>query len=179
MPTCLLCENVQPAGEACEVCGRPFPRGEGIALPVAPLADLEPTAIDASGPTLAGGAPLESLEPTAASGTGPVAADVVAGLERTATAAVTVVAEPLPDLEPTAGAPVPGEAEPSGQGGACRYCRTPAPAGQAFCARCGMRLPAGDVGRERAAEGAEATCWQCGVATTRETCPACGARARS
>jgi hypothetical protein len=177
MPTCVLCENVQPGGEACEVCGRPFPRGEAVAAEVARLAEFEPTALAAASVEPAP-IRMEGLEPTASPGGGGVPPEPVDGLERTAAAAVAVVAEPLPDLEATAEAPVPGDAAPAGLGAACRYCRTPAAPGQVFCARCGMRLPAGDASRERAGEGPGEACWQCGAPALRDTCPSCGARAR-
>jgi len=181
MPTCPLCENVQPGGEECDVCGRPFPRGEGVPVPVAPLPELERTALEVpSGapvpaePTAA----MEALEPTAAPDAGAVAVAAVEGLEATRIAPVRVEAVAMPDLEPTAEAPIPGGPEPAGAGTVCRYCRTPAAPGESFCARCGMRLPAADVGREAVAADPSGTCWECGSPVTRETCPSCGARAR-
>jgi hypothetical protein len=181
MPTCPLCENVQPGGEECDVCGRPFPRGEGVPVPVAPLPELERTAIEIPPGAAASAEPpgtLEALEPTAAPDAGAVAVAAVEGLELTRAAPVGVEAVTLPDLEPTGEAPIPDLPVPDGAGTTCRYCRTPAMPGQSFCARCGMRLPSGDMGREAAPAGPPGTCWQCGSPVARETCPSCGARAR-
>jgi hypothetical protein len=179
MPTCPLCENVQPAGEACDVCGRAFPRGEAIPVPVAPLPEIERTALDlppgsADGPS----SPLDDLEPTSAPGAGAVAVTSVEGLEPTRADAVAVAPESLPDLEPTGEAPIPGDPLALDVGTTCRYCRTPAPLGTAFCARCGMRLPGADAGRGAVAAPPDGACWQCGSPVSRETCPSCGARVR-
>jgi hypothetical protein len=177
MPTCPLCENVQPGGEACDVCGKAFAPGEAIPVPVAPLPDLERTALEAA----AGGpdAPtLEALEPTASPAGAVVGTAPVDGLEPTSIGPVAVAAETLPDLEPTLEAPLPPEAPLPGAGTACRYCRTPAVPGQAFCSRCGMRLPAADARRE-GDTGVEAhACTQCGSPTRQGLCPSCGARVR-
>src|SRR5512137_2525819 len=125
MPTCPLCENVQPGGEECELCGRPFPRGEGVPVPVVPLPDLERTALEvppgAATPAEPPGV-LEALEPTAAPDAGTVAVAAVEGLELTRAAPVGVEAVALPDLEPTGEAPIPDEAAPGGAGTTCRYC---------------------------------------------------------
>lgn len=174
-----MCDNEQATGEACDVCGRPFPAGAAVAEPVEPVPGLEPTRFEDV--PRAGGDALEGLEPTAAR---PVAVEALAleatEIEPTRIAPVGGVAtEALPDLEPTAAggvADVGPEPEPLVR--TCRYCRTPAPPSDAFCARCGMRLPApprrtAPGGRE---EGNRVLCFSCGTPFAGAACPACGAR---
>jgi RNA polymerase subunit RPABC4/transcription elongation factor Spt4 len=155
MPACALCENVQPSGDACDVCGHPFPAGERVEPVVEPLPDLEPTL---QLPVEADGELVDGLEATAI-GPVQVVADTVEGLMPTA-------AEGLPDDGP-AGEPVVS---------ICRYCRTPAFPGEAFCGHCGMRLPA--VGGGVAPPMEVVLCRDCGTPVRGETCPACGVRAQ-
>jgi hypothetical protein len=157
MPACALCENVQPAGEACEVCGHPFPPGERVETPVDPLPDLEPT----------------GLPPAGAIG----ASEVVEGLEATVLDPVQVVAGAIEGLLPTAAEGIPDDA-PAGEAEAsvCRYCRTAAFPGEAFCAHCGMRLPRVTGAATPLLE--LVLCTDCGTPVRGETCPACGVRAR-
>src|SRR5512134_2157466 len=70
MPVCALCEHQQPAGDTCDVCGRPLaasPPG-AVAAP-APLEDLELTHHAPVPEPREALEELEELEPTAA---GPV-----------------------------------------------------------------------------------------------------------
>ena len=97
MPSCSLCENVQPAGDACDVCGHPFPASDRIDVSVEPLADMEATLL-----------PI-----TKAGREGPV----LEGLETTSTGPVTVVATPLEGLEPTTAEGIPVLESPGGASG--------------------------------------------------------------
>jgi hypothetical protein len=177
MAQCPVCENVQVAGEACDVCGRPFPAAAAAGAPVETVPGLEPTRFD---DVAAGGETLEGLEPTAA---GPVdiggAAFPSLDIEPTRIAPVGAAAtEAVEGLEPTA---VGGVADDGPAPGplvrTCRYCRTAAPPTEAFCARCGMRLP-GLPGRGAPGEGgtARVLCFSCGTSFAGAACPACGAR---
>jgi len=154
MPACALCENVQPSGEACDVCGQPFPASEPVLEAVQPLLDLEPT----------------RLPPVEATG------ELVDGWEATAVDPVQVVSGAVEGLLPTAAEGLPDD----GASGeplvvVCRYCRTAGFPGEAFCAHCGMRLPA--LGGGTAAPLEVVLCRDCGTPVRGETCPACGVRA--
>jgi hypothetical protein len=172
MPTCPLCESTQAIGDVCETCGRPFSRSEAVPLPIAPLEDLELTRHASLADLPA--APLPELEPTAQRGSALAAPpEPVEGLVPTAAEPVQVEVAPLEvervgddavlDLPATPG-PI-----------ACRYCRTPAPAGERLCARCGMRLPLVRPPPRRAPDGT-APCRDCGTPMDGTQCPACGAR---
>jgi hypothetical protein len=154
MPSCALCENVQPAGEACDVCGHAFPSGERVEDPVEPMADMEPTL----------------LLPTAEAGREPVE-----GLEATAIDPVDVVAAAIEGLLPTVADGIP-EDGPAGEPAleVCRYCRTASFPGEAFCAHCGMRLPV--VGSPEAAPLSVVLCRDCGTPVRGDVCPACGVK---
>jgi hypothetical protein len=151
MPVCALCENRQDAGEACDVCGRPFPVAERLPPPVEPFPDLEPTALEAAG-------------------SGPPA--TVEGLEQTRIDPVAVVAGALEGLEPTVAEGIPDDGPALDPGPVCRYCRTPGLPGDAFCAHCGMRLP-GMTGGEGPAPSV-VLCRDCGTPVRGPACPACG-----
>ncbi|MDF1565220.1 MAG: hypothetical protein P1V51_19440 [Deltaproteobacteria bacterium] len=65
MIICALCENQQPQGTDCEVCGMPFPKAEvasqgHVDAPVAMIEGLETTAVAAPDPTPATAALTES-----------------------------------------------------------------------------------------------------------------------
>ena len=152
MPVCALCENQQPSGDACDVCGRPFPAGERAAPPVELLAELEPTRLD-------GG---EAAAP----------ADPVDGLEGTRVDPVEVVAGALEGLEPTVAEGIPDDLPTPEPAAVCRYCRMPALGGEAFCAHCGMRLPGTAGGAE--APLSVVLCRDCGTPVRGVACPACG-----
>ena len=155
MLPCALCENVQPAGDACEVCGHPFPVRDRIDVPVEPLADMEPT-------LLAGANGTEEFP-------------AFEGLEATSVDPVAVGSAALEGLETTAVEGIPAEElaeEPPAA--ACRYCRTPALPGEAFCAHCGMRLSV--LGGAGAAGQEAVLCRDCGTPVLGESCPACGVR---
>jgi hypothetical protein len=159
MLSCALCENVQPDGDGCMVCGHPFPARQRVEVAVEPLEDMEATLLPSTGD----GGEAPAFE----------------GLENTGVDPVKIVAEAIEGLETTTVEGIPGDV-PSTEPvvGICRYCRTPALPGEAFCAHCGMRLPviAGPIA------GAEATalevrlCRDCGTPVPGETCPACGVR---
>ena len=154
MPACALCENVQASGEACEVCGHPFAPDQRTPVPVEPLEGLEPTLLD----------------PVAATG------ETVPELEATSVDPVQVVVSAMEDLQPTEveGIPAEGEDEaPTAR--VCRYCRNPAPAGEAFCGHCGMRLPSVPGGAEPSPPGAM-LCRDCGTPMKGSSCPGCGVR---
>jgi hypothetical protein len=151
MPVCALCENRQDAGEACDVCGRPFPVEERLPPPVEPFPDLEPTALAAGS-----GSPLEPVE----------------GLEQTRIDPVQVVGGAIEGLEPTLAQGIPDDGDTPDPAPVCRYCRTPCLPGEAFCARCGMRLP-GRTGGEGVALSV-VLCRDCGTPVRGAACPACG-----
>ena len=153
MPSCNLCENVQPSGEACDVCGHPFPAAERTPPPVEPVEGLEATSLPAAGA-------VEGDLPE---------------LERTAIDPVQVVVATMDGLQPTEAEGIPDDGPAPAPAAACRYCRTPSFPGEAFCAHCGMRLP-----REPGAPEAPAAvvlCRDCGSPVRGETCTSCGVRA--
>ena len=153
MPSCTLCENVQPAGEACDVCGHPFPGGERSAPPVEPVEGLEPTLLPEAGA-------VEGNLPE---------------LERTGLDPVQVVVAAMDGLQPTEAEGIPDDGPAPPPAAVCRYCRTPSFPGEAFCAHCGMRLP-----RDGAAAAAAlpvVLCRDCGTPVRGEDCPSCGVRA--
>jgi predicted amidophosphoribosyltransferase len=135
MPSCPLCENVQPDGDGCDVCGHPFPARERIEVSVEPLEDMETTSVDP----------------------------------------VKIVADAMEGLETTAVEGIPGD-DPSMESIVviCRYCRTPGVPGEAFCAHCGMRMPA--VAGPKATGLEVRLCRDCGTPVRGESCPACGVR---
>lgn len=155
MPACALCENVQAAGEACDVCGHPFPVGERTAVPVEPLEGLEATVLPAVADP---GEHMPDLEPTSIDPVRVVAA-AMEGL-------LPTEAEGIPADDPLELPPV----------ASCRYCRNPAPPGEAFCVHCGMRLPP-PPGVAAPPSGPMALCRDCGVPMQGSSCPGCGARA--
>jgi len=180
MLTCPVCDNQQPSGEECEVCGRPFARGLAVPAPPDPVPGLEPTRFEA---VAAGDDRLDGLEPTALS---PVEADAASlpavELEPTRMAPVDAPAtEAVAGLEPTLqdGPPLPAPGPTTTATQVCRYCRTPAPPTDAWCSRCGMRLP-GMAGRgARGApvtDGATALCFDCGTPMRGAACPSCGSK---
>ena len=155
MPACALCENVQAAGEACDVCGHPFPVGERTAVPVEQIEGLEPT-------FLPGAVDLGERMPD---------------LEATSIDSVLVVAAAMEGLLPTQAEGIPGDDPLELPAVAtCRYCRNPAPLGEAFCVHCGMRLPPSQAGAAPP-PGAVQLCRDCGVPMKGLSCPGCGARA--
>lgn len=154
MPACALCENVQAAGEACDVCGHPFPVEERTPVPVEPLEGLEATVMPAV-PDPGGRMPdieATSIDPVV------VVAAAMDGL-------LPTVAEGIPEDDPL-------ELPPAA---ICRYCRNPAPAGDAFCVHCGMRLPAPPGGAEPT-PGEVVLCRDCATPVKGSSCPGCGAR---
>ena len=156
MPACALCENVQAAGEACEVCGHPFSPGERTPVVFEPLEGLEPTL-------------LAAVQATP---------ETVPELEATSVGPIEVAVSAMEDFLPTEleGVPADGVDDPP-PAALCRYCRNPAPAGEAFCAHCGMRLPASSGGVE-APPPEVVLCRECSVPVPGTSCPGCGARVR-
>lgn len=177
MITCPLCEHVQPAGDACDVCGRALEPPGGAAAAIPPVEGLEPTAAPAAGPVDA--PPLAGLEPTVldARAAARPSPEAFPELEPTrAAAAIDLPADPVPDLEPT-GAASADPPTPYAAFATCRYCRTPAAPGERRCARCGMRLPLERGGREFERDGpAEPRRCTCGAPVSGAICPACGGR---
>ncbi len=150
MPVCALCENVQATGEACDVCGQAFPADVAVPVPVAPIEGLEATSVE----------PVD------------VAAERIAELEVTRADPVDVVVAAMEGLEPTAAEGIPQDGDTPEPAAVCRYCRTPAHRGEAFCARCGMRLPATPGGADAALP--VVLCRDCGTPVRGERCPSCG-----
>ena len=155
MPSCALCENVQTDGDGCEVCGHPFRARERIEVAVEPLEDMEATLLPSTG----NGGEASAFE----------------GLESTGTDPVKIVADAMEGLETTSVEGIPGDG-PSTESvvAICRYCRTPALPGEAFCAHCGMRLSA--IAGPQATALEVGLCRDCGTPVAGEACPACGVR---
>jgi hypothetical protein len=155
MPSCALCENVQPDGDGCDVCGRPFPARQRNEVAVEPLEDMEATLLPSTGN---GGEALAFED-----------------LESTGVDPVMIVADAMEGLETTSVEGTPGGG-PSTESiiAICRYCRTPGFPGEAFCAHCGMRLPA--VAGPQATALEVRLCRDCGTPVQGEACPACGVR---
>jgi len=153
MPACALCENVQAAGEACDLCGHPFPVGERTPVVVEPLEGLETTVLPPA----------------------PSAEERLLDLESTTVGPVHVVVEAMEGLQPTEAEGIPEDLPEPEAAATCRYCHNPASAGEAFCAHCGMRLPTPPVG------GAPPPpvvilCSDCSTPVKGPSCPGCGAR---
>jgi len=100
--------------------------------------------------------PLEDMEATAIDPV-KIVADAMEGLETTS---VEGIAGDVPSTEPVVAI--------------CRYCRTPGVPGEAFCAHCGMRLPA--IAGPQATALEVRLCRDCGTPVAGEACPACGVR---
>jgi hypothetical protein len=174
---CPLCEHAQASGADCEVCGKRLILGPAGIPHVPPVEGLEPTRIDAVD---APEAPMPELERTHHA---PVDAegDLVPGVEPTRAAPVDAPEEILPDVErtPVEGIPDDGPAAlPDAV--VCRYCRTPAQAGERVCGRCGMRLPVYEpvldlLGLVGESPGPH-PCPSCGVPASGPRCPSCGGR---
>jgi hypothetical protein len=154
MPACALCENVQAAGEACDLCGHPFPIGERTPVPVEPLEGLEAT----------------MLPPA------PDAEERFPELEATTVDPVQVVVEAMEGFMPTEAEGIPDDPLPGPEpASTCRYCQNPAPAGEPFCVHCGMRLPTiPGAGAPSALE--VRLCSECSTPVKGSSCPGCGAR---
>jgi len=172
MAVCPVCEHEQREGSECEVCGKPLAGAAGAPAAMPRLLELEPTLLDyVAGPAPE---PVEGLEPNAR-GVQEFSGQVEppAWLERTGHEASPEVPVEAMEVERLAPAELP-EQDPGPQRPRCRYCQTEWSPGQAFCQRCGMRLPA-----VRAQEGGEpepSRCSQCGGPARGEVCPGCGAR---
>lgn len=175
MIVCPLCEHQQAAGDDCEVCGRKL-KGPGVvAIPVDTIEGLETTALADAGLAVAPDA-VPELEPTHHGPVGKVAADVAPDLEPTRAAPVEVQVEVAPDLERTSAEPIPGDGPtPYASTLVCRYCRTPAPLGQALCDRCGMKLPASGFPAAPVAGGALVDA-DAATPDNPIRCPGCGTR---
>lgn len=175
MPKCALCESTQPLGDTCDVCGRPFPAAEAVPVLIQPLPGLEATMHEAAW----GEARVERLAdlvPTAESDGGfAVPGERIEGFFPTAAEPVSVEVTPLEVERVGDEAVLDGALDPAPTRVSCRYCRTPATAGERICAVCGMRLPLVRPPPAAAAGGA-APCRDCGLPMTGTQCPACGAR---
>jgi RNA polymerase subunit RPABC4/transcription elongation factor Spt4 len=175
MIVCPVCEHSQASGAECEVCGKEFAPG---VIPAPPAVRMEGLETTHHGPVElpfnpAGAMP--ELEPTSAP---PVDApeERTPGIEPTSAAPVDVDSVAIPDIERIEDgipddAPTELPVAPT-----CRYCRTPAVPGERICSRCGMRLPVVDPVLVAGGAGGARQCSNCGTMTTRELCPACGAR---
>jgi len=177
MIVCALCEHTQEIGDACDVCGRPFPRDEAVPVEVPTAEGLEPTS---HASVVVADERLPELEPTLHGEVHLGAEPAAVSIEPTAQAAVDVDSTPLEDFEPTRSG-IPGdEATPFPALVTCRYCRNPASPGERLCARCGMRLPVVVVESPAAAAAATAAALRicgCGAPLRGPVCPVCGARA--
>jgi hypothetical protein len=168
---CPLCEHVQAQGADCDVCGKKLLRG-AAAIPAVPAVDgLEPTL---HAVVEAGYERVPGLEPTRH--------EDVLTLEEPApdvdhgrAARVDPAIELFPELE-RIGDDVPEDAPTRSPATVtCRYCRTPAAAGDRICGRCGMRLPAFAAGSGVDVGSAARRCG-CGALVAGAVCPSCGAR---
>lgn len=177
MTTCPVCEHPQASGGECEVCGRSLLALGAVEVAITPLEGLEPT-LASPEPAPAAEPAMAELEPTLQASAGEVALEAVPELEPTAAAPVWASGELVPDLEPTS-APASLDA-PSELPllATCRYCRTTAAPGERSCGRCGMRLPVA-IPPPAAAAGPALRLCSCGTPATRAICPACGARNKS
>jgi len=154
MSTCPLCEHAQAAGEECEVCGHKL-TGPGTEMePVAPLAGLEPTrmeAVDVAAET------FPDLEPTRLEAVVVPSEDPGWADPMRAEPAHEGIPDPVPGLEHHRVEPVPDEGpalDPLAPV-VCRYSRSAAMPGDKFCGRCGMRLARFDPVRMAGSERAE------------------------
>jgi hypothetical protein len=154
MPACALCETVQAAGEACDLCGHPFPAAERTPIVVEPLEGLEATILPPA----------------------PGAEERLPDLESTTVAPVHVVVVPMEGLQPTEAEGIPEDLLPGPEEApTCRYCLNPAPGGEAFCVHCGMRLPAPRGGGAPPVPSV-ILCSDCSTPVRGASCPGCGAR---
>lgn len=176
MLTCPVCEHAQAQGAECEVCGKKLLHGPAAIPQVPAIEGFEPTHhSDAdSGVAEAAAAAFPDLEPTAQAVGADAPADPAPDVDRGRADPVDVAAEPVPDLE-RVGDGIPDDPRTAVPPVVtCRYCRTPALAGERVCARCGMRLPVFDAGAPE--EDPLARRCGCGTAVTGPLCPTCGAR---
>jgi hypothetical protein len=176
MTACPVCEHSQAAGDTCEVCGWRLAGAPAAAAEAAatPMADLESTRL---APTPdAPVALLGELEPTrvAAAETPVATEDGSAWVEQTAfgrVEAVTVEAIEVERVEAAAKeAAVDLFAQPT-----CRYCRTAALPGDAFCGKCGMKIAAAGAPRPEPEAGPR-RCPVCGAKATGALCLHCSTR---
>jgi hypothetical protein len=136
MIVCPLCEHAQVPAEACQVCGRPLAGTGGAGAEVPRLEGLEPTRLEGLPPVAV--EPVEGLEPTHFDAPAAVPAGNATWIEQTVGAPVgTVAVQPL-EVERIPRQPPPVR-DPFAAV-VCRYCTTAAAPGDAFCARCGMKL---------------------------------------
>lgn len=176
MPTCPVCEHVQPAGDECEVCGKKLTGPGTEAARVEPLPGLEPT-LQAAVEVPAD--PVPDLEPTLQPAAEAPPGEVADWAEPTrAAAADPGPVEPLPGIERHEPEPLPddgGGLDPLAPV-VCRYCRSTAMPGDRFCVTCGMRLQRFDPVRIAALERGELVCRDCGSMGPGPRCRRCGAR---
>jgi hypothetical protein len=138
MIVCPVCEHPQSQGTECEVCGKQLAPPRAVAVPVAPLAELEVTSHPVA--TQVAPAPLLELERTQLPAAALLPGAPMLDLEVLRAPAVTVAGQPLPELEQHRAAPVLLQQAPAPTGGAvCRYCRNVQAQGL-LCDRCGMRI---------------------------------------
>jgi hypothetical protein len=172
MIVCPVCEHAQAQGAECDLCGKGLAPGPAAVAAVPRIDGLEPTSL-ADGSFVAA-SPIAELEPTGHAAVA-VLDELTPGIEPTRAPPVDVEVTPTPGIERTA-------AEATGDARTevplfvtCRYCRSPSMPGERVCGRCGMRLPSfGGTGREAAQEVRRCGC---GAPVTGSLCPSCGARA--
>ncbi|MFL5318303.1 MAG: hypothetical protein ACJ790_01505 [Myxococcaceae bacterium] len=182
MIVCPVCENQQPSGDECSVCGKQLTAAKGATVaPVAPLAELEVT--QHTGPQNVVAQPIEGLEVTRIPSPAQVAPESVEGLEHTEVVLrnLQVIVDRVADLE--LGREVDDGVRTAAPTGAvtCRYCQNVQAEGL-ICNRCGMRLPKARIEAEAVAgspnpkkEPVWTRCKRCGApAKAEEPCRDCG-----
>lgn len=142
MIVCPVCEHQQAQGAECEVCGKSFGKVAAPAVPVAPMAELEGTRIQAAAAAVA--APviaMPELEVTKLQSGPDLPVTPVPELDRARANALNVPVERMADMDLGREPENPAErtAAPTGPV-TCRYCRNVQVDGL-VCDRCGMRLP--------------------------------------
>jgi hypothetical protein len=181
MVTCPMCEHVQESGDECSLCGRRLLEVRAPDELVPRMDGLDPTRLEMA--VAPGMDAMEDLEPTMIDVPAAAAAteELPTWIERTAREPASAVAvEPLA-IEHTASTREDASPRDLLALPICRYCRTPASPGEAFCARCGLKLAvyAGGTGSTGAAVNSHVDvrrCRFCGAAAAGHACPECGAR---
>lgn len=169
MIICPLCEHQQLQGDECDSCGKKLQAPRPVAVPVAPLVELEQTQF-AGGRAAVATEVVPELELTRQRSGPDLPPQVVPDLaptliDKAALAAVPV--EQMPDIDT-------GRAEDDGVRTmapigpvVCRYCRNVQSEGM-VCDKCGMRLPRARIDVPTQAKGPGG-----GEGTNWVSCPRC------